>query len=260
MKQINPARGTDSVEIDFALDQGTQFEITSVDSARQPISRVMVIGMTPDCTLDMASEANVRRQLVPIGRRAHDLVASPTAGTRQSNSASGLMVRSTKLTVRLEPCAKVIGRIVDKDQVPVPRAKIRFDILPPMAASRSLPIYHRRCRRAVRKPGRPDWSELRRAGQGNTGRLRISHDRPGAFSRTRRNDRSWHDRHLPASDPGRCEGRVCRPGENRTRHQLKAGRRLSTGAKRGSRARQTRPSSVSPRRVELGKAALTQQG
>jgi hypothetical protein len=48
MKEIDPARGTNALEINFALDRGTQIEITSVDSGRQPLSRVSVIGATPD--------------------------------------------------------------------------------------------------------------------------------------------------------------------------------------------------------------------
>ena len=139
MKQINPADRTKSVEINFALDRGVKFEITSVDSARQPVPRVTVIGMTPDGTLDMARDPTfVANSFGPDEERTI-LLYQDERGTGKvlRLRASG---QDKKLTVRLEPCAEVRGRIVDEDRVPVPRAEIRFDILPADGRSRSLPI------------------------------------------------------------------------------------------------------------------------
>jgi beta-lactamase regulating signal transducer with metallopeptidase domain/protocatechuate 3,4-dioxygenase beta subunit len=139
MKQINPARGTDSMELNFALDRGAQFEITSVDSARQPVSRVIVTGMTPDGTPDMAGNATfVANSFRPDEERTILLHHEDRGLGKVIRLRAGRQDR--KLTVRLEACAKVTGRIVDKNQVPVPRAEIRFDVLPADGSSRCLPV------------------------------------------------------------------------------------------------------------------------
>ena len=130
MKEINPADESQSVELDFALDSGGQVEIATVDPAGQPISGVMVTGMSSDRSRQPASAPSfVATSFGPAEER--------TILLNHEKRGLGKVVRvravgeGKKITVRLEPCAKIIGRLVDhSNEAPVAGAEIRFEVLP----------------------------------------------------------------------------------------------------------------------------------
>ena len=88
MKEINPADESQSVELDFALASGEQVEIATLDPAGQPISGVMVTGMSSDRSRQPASASQLRCYLLRPGRRANDPPQPREAGPGQSRSGA----------------------------------------------------------------------------------------------------------------------------------------------------------------------------
>ena len=138
MKEIAPPKDATSVEVNFQLDPGQQVEITTLDPAGQPIAGVHVTGVTPrDYRRPIDSATIVAVAFGPDEER--------TILFHHDQRRLGKVIRTgagdppPKITVQLEPCATIKGRLVDENQVPVSGAEIRFDVRPSQDFSRRLP-------------------------------------------------------------------------------------------------------------------------
>ncbi len=129
MKEVNPAEGVASIEVNFELDPGKQIEFETLDPAGRPIAGVKVTGMTPDGHRALVSKsAFAATALGPEEER--------TILLHHEERKLGKVIRARpddnarNIKVRLEPCATIKGRLVDQNQIPITGAEIRFDVLP----------------------------------------------------------------------------------------------------------------------------------
>ncbi|MSR57793.1 MAG: hypothetical protein EXS05_08980 [Planctomycetaceae bacterium] len=117
MKEINPSEGTASVTCDLVFDSGEKVQVTAVDGEGKPIAGCTIRGRVPHgyetsqpATFDVTN-------LAPDEPR--DLMIVHT----ERNLGKLLKVTfkpdaPRALTVILEPCATIKGRLVDQDGVP----------------------------------------------------------------------------------------------------------------------------------------------
>ena len=129
MKKINPAEGTESVELDFALDPGQQVEISMVDPSGRPISGVSAERMEAGGHQPTRGSTFLVTALGP-----HEEPRTILLHHEQRGLGKVVRVRADdrqpKLTAQLQACAKISGRLVDADQRPVVGAEIKFWLLP----------------------------------------------------------------------------------------------------------------------------------
>ena len=121
---INPPEGSQSLTLDLALQKAHTVPGTVVGPDGRPLSGVKVIGLTStsgDERLEGASFTVIG--LNP--RRSRDLFFQDA----EKNLGKHLTIRGDEkrpLTVPLEPCGSVIGRMVDKRGQPVPQFAVYF--------------------------------------------------------------------------------------------------------------------------------------
>ncbi len=138
MKEVDIAEGTANIEFDFALDSGRSLQITTVDAAGEEVQGASVygvkgrssgwqdfdgasfeaIGFTPPLKRTMLFHHKVRNIGQVIQVEATD--------------------ESTKsITITLQPCATIRGRLVDDNEVPLSGAKSAWPFVPGATLSRS---------------------------------------------------------------------------------------------------------------------------
>ena len=131
LKGINPAPGTDLADVNFALEPGGEVEIAMLDPAGQPIADVNVQGKTPHGgTPPVGTSKFAATGFRPTEER--------TILLRHWKRGLGkaILVRpedqGKQITVRLEPFAKITGRLLDQDQKPITGRNIVFYTRPRM--------------------------------------------------------------------------------------------------------------------------------
>jgi hypothetical protein len=118
MKEINPADGTETVVCDLACDHGESVRITVLDPDGKPVS---------NCSTSVATKER-RMQGIDSPFELNNLplkVEQPLL-IEQKDRNLAKFIRFTleersprSLTVKLEPCATVIGRVVDEDGIAI---------------------------------------------------------------------------------------------------------------------------------------------
>jgi hypothetical protein len=121
---INPGEGAGSVTLDFTLQPARTLRGTVAGPDGQPLTGVKVVGLTalPDAEVLDGPSFTVAG-LNP--RRGRELIFHD----RGKDLGKSLTVRGDEtgpLTVRLEPCGTVLGRMVDKDGRPVTGLMVCF--------------------------------------------------------------------------------------------------------------------------------------
>ncbi|HEV3299321.1 MAG TPA: M56 family metallopeptidase [Planctomycetaceae bacterium] len=125
LKEINPPPGAESVACDLALDPGGKVRITFVDGAGKPVEDtfllhlepgVAVAAARPDSTFEIAG-------LAPKESRTYQI-------TQWQRKIAKLFSfdyddkASHPLTITLEPCATVRGRLLDEEGRPVKNVQV----------------------------------------------------------------------------------------------------------------------------------------
>jgi RNA polymerase sigma factor (sigma-70 family) len=120
---INPARKTTSLAVDLTVHPARRLRGTVVDPDGNPLGGVRVVGLTsmPDTEVLPGSSFTVEG-LNP--RRPRQLIFEH----REKGLGKVVTVRAEAgpLTVRLEPCGVVAGRVVDREGKPVPGERVYF--------------------------------------------------------------------------------------------------------------------------------------
>jgi hypothetical protein len=117
---INPEAGAVSVALDFTLQRARPLRGTVVGPAGEPLAGVKVSGLTsmPDSeVLDNASFT-----VEGLNPRVPRRLAFFHGGRRLGKVLTLRGEQTEALTVRLEPCGVVLGRLVDRAGRPVPGA------------------------------------------------------------------------------------------------------------------------------------------
>jgi hypothetical protein len=124
VEEINPAPGTESVTRDLLFEQGRTVRLSLVDAGGKPVGRCvycfsrfrggMEMGQSDDGTLEMTGMASHESR--PLLINAPERHLGKVLILHEDDKAP--QVR----TVTLEPCATVMGRLVDADGVPVKNA------------------------------------------------------------------------------------------------------------------------------------------
>ena len=130
MKEINPPEGADQVSLDLELDPGLTVRLKVVDAEGQPVSGVTING----------SGGGPRSQSIPDGDVRIDNFSPGSQKTlivRHEGRKLARVVRvgpgddaGGPVVVALAPLARIKGRTVDADDHPLPKAKIRPDLMP----------------------------------------------------------------------------------------------------------------------------------
>ncbi len=128
--EVDIAEAAESFELNFQLDSGKKIAIAMTDPAGEALEGVKVQGHErfswwkeiPDATFDALA--------FKIGEKRTMLFHHP-------DRRLGKVVRVTagedadqKLSVQLQPCVTVRGRLVDRDEEPISGARIRIDVSP----------------------------------------------------------------------------------------------------------------------------------
>jgi hypothetical protein len=121
---INPDEKAEASALDVTLEPGRTLQGTVAGPDGKPLTRVEVIGLTaiPDGETLGGSSFTVMGLNV---RGSRNLVFRH----REKGLGKVLTIRGDEtgpLTVRLEPCGSVLGRLVDKEGKPVPGVSLMF--------------------------------------------------------------------------------------------------------------------------------------
>ncbi len=129
MKEIDPAIDSQSVEVDLQLDAGEAIHVTVVDPQGKPLAGCRVDGATA------SPSSRAPRQKATFEARNFGPDETRTLVITHEKRKLGRVVRvrlsdaeSNKLAVQLEPCATIVGRLLDKRGEPVRGATIQVSL------------------------------------------------------------------------------------------------------------------------------------
>jgi 5-hydroxyisourate hydrolase-like protein (transthyretin family) len=130
LKEINPAAGAQTDHCDFVLDPGQTIHIRLVDRAGQPVSGVDVLGESGEGRLRLSlGPAFDVVNLVPHERRKIEIYQRERQIGKHLDLNYDEKTPRT-MTVTLEPCATVVGRLVDAEGVPIQGVEIHTSPTP----------------------------------------------------------------------------------------------------------------------------------
>jgi beta-lactamase regulating signal transducer with metallopeptidase domain len=125
LKEINPLPGTESVACDLAVDPGGKVRITFVDGAGMPVEDTFLLYLTPgiavaaarpDSTFEIAGLAPKESRTYQITQWQRKIAKVFTLEYDEKASQT--------LTVQLEPCATVRGRLLDEEGSPLKNVQV----------------------------------------------------------------------------------------------------------------------------------------
>ena len=125
LTEINPAPGAESVACDLALDPGGKVRITFVDGAGKPVEDTFLLHLAPGITVAAARPDSTLEiaGLAPKESRTYQI-------TQWQKKIAKIFSfeyddkASHPLTITLEPCATVRGRLVDEEGRPVKNVQV----------------------------------------------------------------------------------------------------------------------------------------
>jgi beta-lactamase regulating signal transducer with metallopeptidase domain/5-hydroxyisourate hydrolase-like protein (transthyretin family) len=129
VKEVHIADNGQNVVCDFELDRGRQITIRVVDPAGAPLTGISAQGTRglhdnaqtiPEAQFDILALNDDEQRTVLLHHEARAL--GKALRVKPADGQSG------PLTVRLEPCATVTGRLVDGDGEPAASAELRIDV------------------------------------------------------------------------------------------------------------------------------------
>jgi protocatechuate 3,4-dioxygenase beta subunit/5-hydroxyisourate hydrolase-like protein (transthyretin family) len=139
MREINPAADATAVTLDFQLDPGKSLRIRVVGSKGEPISGVSVEGLSWHAYIAATQQPlltatnfgpNESRTLL-FHHKERNVGRVVTVGPDE--------IRVGEIIVDLQPCATLVGRILNVDGQPVSGMSLRTDVLPTGDFSPQLP-------------------------------------------------------------------------------------------------------------------------
>lgn len=139
MREINPAVDAVSVSLDLQLDPGQSLRIRVVGPDGQSVSGVSVTGLSSDGNVKESHEPILvasnfgpgETRIVLFHHEKLRLGRVVTIGPKQLDAG--------EMIVELQPCATIVGRILNADGLPVTGMALRLDVLPGGDFFRHLP-------------------------------------------------------------------------------------------------------------------------
>jgi hypothetical protein len=122
LKEINPTPATQSVVCDFVLDPGGTLQVHLVDGKGKPVDRCRVFEAQEKGTMNLSSashESTFELTGLAPGESRNLAICQPNRKIGKVLTVRYDEKSPPSLTVTLEPCATVKGRLVDEDGVPV---------------------------------------------------------------------------------------------------------------------------------------------
>jgi Carboxypeptidase regulatory-like domain len=126
LKEINPPRDSKSVTCDLTLDPGGKVRLTVVDGAGKPVDNTSwiyssgsgsVVGLSSESTFEVAGMSPTESRTYVISQRQRKIARLFTLEYENKPSRA--------LTITLEPCATVKGRLVDEKGAPLKNVEVR---------------------------------------------------------------------------------------------------------------------------------------
>jgi hypothetical protein len=122
---INPREGADSPVLDLTVERARPIQGTVVGPDGEPLAGVTAVGLTASSEeVSLESASFTIRGLNPRSTRnvyfRHDKLGLGKTLTMRGDEAE-------PLSVQLEPCGSVVGRLVDKSGKPVPGLRVNFN-------------------------------------------------------------------------------------------------------------------------------------
>ncbi len=129
LKEVNVAAGAASTTCDFALDPAGTIHVKLVDRAGQPVSGASVIGhLDVSDGLPVGSSFEVKELAPHETRNIAILHQGRQIGKYLVLKGDEKIPHS--MTVTLEPCATLVGRLVDDEGVPFPGVEVQASPVP----------------------------------------------------------------------------------------------------------------------------------
>jgi hypothetical protein len=140
MAAINPADGTQQIELNLQLDPGLSVPVEVLDAKERPLVGVEAMGRSA-IGHDYDKKFGPRLDVINLGPGE-----SRTVMLRHEKLRLGKVVQVTsesakvgRFSIRLDPLSTITGRVVDPDGKPVAVASVRPDLRPVGDFSLSLP-------------------------------------------------------------------------------------------------------------------------
>jgi beta-lactamase regulating signal transducer with metallopeptidase domain len=117
LKEVNAAAGSQSATCDFTLDPGSSIRVSLVDHSGKPVSGCTVLGQQgTDSGVPIGSAFEIK-ELAPHEKREVAIFHRERQIGKYFVLNGDEKLPST-MTVTLEPCATLVGRLVDEDGAP----------------------------------------------------------------------------------------------------------------------------------------------
>src|SRR6201991_2489016 len=131
MKEVNIAPDAKKHELDFSIEKGGSIRITSVDAAGKEVASVSALGLLErDSLWQTNHSATVTAIAFGPSEKRTLLFHQKERNIGQAIRVEVAGESPKSITVKLEPCATIRGKLVDGDNRPVTDASLRFDVLP----------------------------------------------------------------------------------------------------------------------------------
>jgi beta-lactamase regulating signal transducer with metallopeptidase domain len=129
MKEINPREGVDAVKCDLALDPGQTIHVSLIDGNGKPVDGATVFGALPHGSLWPKPAAQFDLVGLAPGDKRRVMIYHPQLRVGKYFVLEYTDKTPKAMTITLEPCAILKGRVVDQDGIGV-QASLRADSLP----------------------------------------------------------------------------------------------------------------------------------
>lgn len=128
--EVDIAETTESFELNFQLDSGKNISIAMTDPAGKNLEGVKVQGHERFSWWKEMPAATFEAAAFKLGEKRTILFHHPERRLGKVVRVTAGEEADQKLSVQLQPCVAVGGRLVDKDKEPISGARIRIDVSP----------------------------------------------------------------------------------------------------------------------------------
>lgn len=131
MREVDIAADTSEIELDFELDPGRSLQITTVDPDGRDVGDLQVVGTQAQTTWRPVKTATFAALAFNPAEKRTLLIYNEKCNLGKVIRLRASEYLATSLTVTLEPCATIHGRVVNENRQPVSGGRIGIGVLPP---------------------------------------------------------------------------------------------------------------------------------